>query len=304
MTKHSFFPVACRAASRAAFLLCALQGGAALGQDLITSTASFTAMPGAAVTMPKAVVSSLSHPSREDQEAFLLSAPIHKVRGVSVGVTGTQRAELFLGRIAHDASIQTIDESKPTFQSAKGTELNFRDFWGYNVAAYRLGVMLGLDNIPVSVARRFSDRPAAFTWWIDNVKMDERSRVAKGVTPPSVMSWTAQIHVMRVFDELIANVDRNQGNMLIDGDWKLWLIDHSRAFRLHETLRSPKHVRRCDRGLLAGMKALTREAVDRELGDYLTTWERDALMARRDALVALVEALGPMALYDRKASRP
>ena len=46
---------------------------------------------------------------------------------------------------------------------------------------------------------------------------------------------------MRVFDELIANTDRNLGNMLIDRQWKLWLIDHSRAFRLHETLPS----RRC-----------------------------------------------------------
>ena len=36
---------------------------------------------------------------------------------------------------------------------------------------------------------------------------------------------------MRVFDELIANTDRNQGNMLIDKQWKLWLIDHTRGFR-------------------------------------------------------------------------
>ena len=178
---------------------------------------------------------------------FLRSAPIRKVRGVKAGVTGTQRAALSAGGIAHDASIQTIDESMLRFQSAKRTELNFRDFWGYNVAAYRLGVMLGLDNIPVSVARHFGSRPAAFTWWVDDVLMDERARVQQGVAPPFVASWTAQIHVMRVFDELIANTDRNLGNMLIDRDWKLWLIDHSRAFRLQETLRSPLHVRRCDR---------------------------------------------------------
>ena len=92
---------------------------------------------------------------------------------------------------------------------------------------------------------------------------------------------------MRVFDELIANTDRNLGNMLIDREWKLWLIDHSRAFRLQETLRSPLHVRRCDRALLMQMKALTREAVDEELGDYLTSAERKALLARRDVLVTV-----------------
>jgi hypothetical protein len=32
-----------------------------------------------------------------------------------------------------------------------------------------------------------------------------------------------------MFDQLIANIDRNQGNLLYDRDWHLVLIDHSRA---------------------------------------------------------------------------
>ena len=31
---------------------------------------------------------------------------------------------------------------------------------------------------------------------------------------------------MRVFDELVANSDRNRTNMLIDLEWTLWLGDH------------------------------------------------------------------------------
>ena len=54
--------------------------------------------------------------------------------------------------------------------------------------------------------------------------------------------WNAQLHILRVFDELIANTDRNQGNMLIDSRWKLWLIDHSRAFRTSSDLQqTPFH---------------------------------------------------------------
>ena len=296
MTNQPCYRNVLRATGQAGLLLFVLQGNAAYGQDLMASTTSFTTMPDAPlVPMPTAVVSSFGRPDRLEQEVFLQSAPIHRVRGVKAGITGTQRASLSAGRIAHDASIQTIDEARLTFQSAKRTELNFRDFWGYNVAAYRLGVMLGLDNVPVSVARHFNSRPAAFTWWVDDVLMDERARVAQGVKPPAPASWSAQVHVMRVFDELIANTDRNQGNML---------IDHSRAFRLHETLLAPMYVRRCDRALLAQMKALTRKAVDEELGDYLTSAERQALMRRRDVLVRLVESLGPTALYDRNASRP
>ena len=60
--------------------------------------------------------------------------------------------------LTHDASIQTIDESKARFESARRVEFNFRDYWGYNVAAYRLGVMLGIDMIPPSVQRLYRSR--------------------------------------------------------------------------------------------------------------------------------------------------
>jgi hypothetical protein len=35
---------------------------------------------------------------------------------------------------------------------------------------------------------------------------------------------------MALFDQLIFNDDRNQGNMLIGKDWKVWLIDHTQDF--------------------------------------------------------------------------
>jgi hypothetical protein len=298
MTNQPCAPNVLRTISQAALFFLVLQGTVTRGQDLGGSTSFAAATPDGPVVVTRAAVATPAPANRVEQEEFLRSAPIRSVRAVKAGVTGTRRAALAAGGITHDASIQTIDESRANYQTSKRYELNFRDFWGYNVAAYRLGVMLGLDNIPVSVARRFNARQAAFTWWVDDVIMDERARTRNDVTPPMPAYWSAQIHVMRVFDELIANTDRNQGNMLIDQDWKLWLIDHSRAFRLQTTLIAPRQVRRCDRELLTRMKALTREGVDEELGEYLTRPEREALLARRNVLVALIESLGPTALYD------
>ncbi len=237
-------------------------------------------------------------PTLADQEQFLRDAKVGKVKGVKKGITGTQRATLTDGVRTHDASIQLIDESRPRFESMRGTEFNFRDYWGYNVAAYRLGLLLGIDMIPPSVARRFRQQDAAFTWWIDDVVMDEQARLKSGTRPPDPASWAAQIHVLRVFDELIANTDRNQGNMLIDRQWKIWLIDHTRAFRTSRQLRTPQSIRRCERTLLARMKALTLEAMKAELDPYLTGSEMQAVLARRDLLVEWIESLGPQALYD------
>lgn len=269
----------------------------AIAQDGTAATLGLA--PGPARTSASAVAPLPGPVTRDDRESFLAMARVTAVRGVKVGVTGTRRATLSKNGVAHDASIQTIDESMARFESARGVEFNFRDYWGYNVAAYRLGLLLGLDNIPPSVARRFGTQPAAFTWWIDDVQMDERTRVKTRVTPPDRTAWTAQIHLMRVFDELIANTDRNQGNILIDGAWKIWLIDHSRAFRVNDTLRRPAIVLRCERSLFERMKALTPEAIDADVGDVLTKAERAALLKRRDRIVERLESLGPGALFER-----
>jgi hypothetical protein len=253
-------------------------------------------LPAGAVV---AAVAPVSAPTPiAEQEQFLLTAKVRKVTGVKKGVTGTQRATLSDGSRDHDASIQSIDETRQRFESARRTEFNFRDYWGYNVAAYRLGAMLGIDMIPPSVERRFRYQDAAYTWWIDDVIMDEQARAKTGVAPPDPVYWSAQLHVLRVFDELIANTDRNQGNMLIDRRWKLWLIDHTRGFRTTPTLAAPLAIRRCERTMFTRMKGLTYDSLRAELGRYLTEAEMRALLARRDLIVERIEALGPRALYD------
>ena len=115
--------------------------------------------------------------------------------------------------------------------------------------------------------------------------------------PPSGARWSEQINVMRVFDELIANTDRNQGNLLIDRHWKLWLIDHTRAFRINKTLTAPATLMRCEQSLLDGMKALSLETMREPLAAYLTNTQLEAILVRRDLIVSRIESLGPNALY-------
>lgn len=248
-----------------------------------------------AASSPAEVTAPVLTPS--EKLRFLESAAIMRVRPAGKGIAGTQRATLSSGSITHDASIQMIDQSKAAFQSAKRVELNFRDYWGFNVAAYRLGVMLGLDMIPPSVARRFRTQQAAYTWWVEDVILDEQERLAQKRLPPDVARWSAQHNTMRVFDELIANTDRNQGNLLIDKHWKVWLIDHTRAFRTTETLQSPKSVMRCEKSLLEAMKALSFASMREQLDDYLTRTQIEAILKRRDLLVSRIESFGPSAVY-------
>lgn len=234
-------------------------------------------------------------------EEFLLKADVVKTKSTSKGITGSLQATLSDGRITHDAHIQSIDESKREFQSMRGTEFNFRDSWTFNVAGYKLDRLIGLNMVPVSVSRRYRTKPSAFTWWVDDVAMDEGDRLKKKTSPPDYKTWNQQMQLVRLFDQLIYNVDRNMGNLLITKDWRVWAIDHTRAFRTHDELKSPDNVTRCDRRVFQRLKDLNTETLKRELGAYLDSWQIRALLARRDAIVKRIESLGPTALFDREA---
>jgi len=245
-------------------------------------------------------------------EQFLLKAKVVKTKGIKKGVTGSLQATLSDGKLTHYAHIQTIDERKQQFVGDKGgVEFDFRDSWTFNIAGYKIDRLLGMNVVPVSVERNHGYSAAAFTWWLDDVKMEEEERLArkkenekgkgppKEAEPPDVEKWNQQMQMVRVFDQLIGNVDRNLGNLIITNDWRLWPIDHTRAFRTNKQLKVEANVTRCDRAVLERMKALDKATLTRETGKYLSTFQIDALLARRDAIVKRLEGLGPSALYDR-----
>jgi len=242
-------------------------------------------------------------PTDEQMDRFLRTAKIVKIKNLSTGVTHSRRATLDDGTIQHDAHVQSIDEHKAKFEGQVSTEMNFVDTWMYNVAAYRLGRLLGVaDMIPMSVERKVEGTRCAVTWWIDNTMM-ESERVKKHLTAPDLDAWNREMYVVRVFDQLIYNMDRNLTNLLIDPDWHIWMIDHTRAFRLYNTLRSTKDLVRCDRKLLASLRTLNKEELD-TLKPYLNDPEIKGLLNRRDKIVQFfddaVKQKGEAAvLYDR-----
>jgi len=233
-------------------------------------------------------------------EEFLLHAKVVKTHNAKKGITGSVRATLSDGTLTHDAQIQQIDEHLQQFQGSQGgVEFDFRDSWSFNVAGYRVDRLIGMNMVPVSVDRRWNYKDAAFTWWIDDVMMDEEARIKQKQEPPSVGAWNQQMQMVRTFDELIANVDRNLGNLLITTDWRLWPIDHTRAFRNNRDLKKPANVTHADRAVIERMKTLDKETLRKTTGKYLSTYQIDALLARRDAIVKRLGDLGPTALFDR-----
>ena len=266
-----------------------------VGQATTSHQAPAPPMPAPPAPAPPDKPASLSD---AETEQFLLKGEVLKSRGAGKGITGSLRATMKLGTLTHDAHVQMIDESKREFRSKDGTEFNFRDTWNFNVAAYRIDRLIGLGLVPVSVERRWKSTPAAYTWWVDDYMMDEGDRLKKKISPPNLQRWNASMQMVRLFDQLIANTDRNLGNLMITNDWSIWAIDHTRAFRTHSKLKTPGNIARCDRQVFARLKQLDKTSVKDAVGTYLQTYEIESLLKRRDEIVEMIEKRGENALFD------
>jgi len=224
--------------------------------------------------------------SPEEMDTFLRTARITKTKRPKKGVTDTLRATLSDGRVIHDAQIQTVDIEQTVFTAGKNSETNFKDTYRYNIGGYQLARLLGMKNVPMSVLRRVDTKDAAVTWWIDDVQFDEEGRLKAAIKQgPDPQRTVKQISNRVVFDELIQNRDRNQGNLLWTKDWTLWLIDHTRAFRLGKELMKPDQLTRCDRALFTALRGLTLEAMNQAMGDVMKKEEISAVLVRRDLII-------------------
>jgi hypothetical protein len=224
--------------------------------------------------------------TKDQIKQFLTTAKVVHAAGAKKGITGTERLTLSDGTVTHDASFQTIDEHKAKKELSMGTEMNFVDSYKYNIAAYQLAELVGMDDmVPVYVERKYEGKTGSLSWWLP-VKMDEAERYKQKLKPPDPDGWNNQMYRIRVFDELVYDTDPNLTNVLIGENWQIWRIDFSRAFRLYKDLKDPKDLVRCNKDMFEKLKALDGAALQAKTNHYLSKDEVKAVMARRDKIVA------------------
>jgi hypothetical protein len=223
--------------------------------------------------------------TKDQIKQFLLTAKVVKSKQSSKGITNPWRLTLSDGTITHDASFQKVDEHKINAQLGTGSEMNFVDSYKYNIAAYTLAEMIGLDDmLPVYVERKWGGDPGSLSWWLP-VKMDDVERHRQKITPPDLDAWNNQMYKIRVLDALVYDSDANLTNVLIGENWQIWRVDFSRSFRLMSNLKDPGDLVKCDRHLFEKLKALDGNDLKEKTKHYLTKDEVKAVMQRRDKIV-------------------
>ena len=192
------------------------------------------------------------------------------------------------GGVEANAIFRRVDVSLPRAKIDGKLIREFHDSHLYECAAWEVSQLLGIDNVPPCVERRHRRLDGTMQLWVENA-MTELERRERGLEPPSQIAWIRQKQTMRLFDALIDNFDRNQGNMLIGADWKLWFIDHTRSFRKSLMIENLEKIVWCERELFRRLKALDKLTLSQRL-HFIDGQRVHPLLKRRDAIVRHLES--------------
>ena len=209
-------------------------------------------------------------------EAHLRTAEIVSLADIGTGVTLPRR-----GRLKPAEPFESLVWK----MLPPGVRSGHWESYKSEIAAYELDKLLGMNMVPPAVERRFEGELGAAIMWLESTTSVKQ----RGGKVPTGPAFGKPIRIMQMFDNLIGNVDRNAGNILIDQANNVILIDHSRAFITKQDL--PWKFERVDAELWGKFKALTAEELTAALNQWLDAAAIRAVIGRRDRMVAAVDKL-------------
>ncbi len=202
------------------------------GIDAAVATASETTAPSELTT-------------GSQTEAFLRSASMTPQRAADAAASTQFQTTLSNGSFTRKASVQTVDSYAYGWVES-------RDSFKYNVAAYRLSKMLGLNVVPCTVWRRVDGRWASVT-----------------LAPEEMTATSRRSNAESIFRALTGNPKG----------------DYADAFLATKSIHEQIELSSIDGDLDRKLAALDRSALTREVGEILTRDEIRCLLARRDRIL-------------------
>jgi len=180
----------------------------------------------------------------------------------------------------------------PDFRFGDGREVKrARDSYKHEIAAFELDLLLGLGIVPPCVERKIDSRTGSLCLWIESSRTEDKRR-EEGLVPPDPERFINDSREVRLFQQLIADLDySNIRNLVVDDNFKIYKVDSSMAF-----YPDPRLIRELDsshmsRRFLDALRSLEREAVDRQLGPWLTQSELKDLLKRRQRILERADRL-------------
>ena len=231
--------------------------------------------PASQPSVAPAVSANIWQGRNAEFEEYMRQTPFTKIEDVPIGVTRPKRGYFEPGGLVASAAWKVLPPGRPS---------GYWESYKSEVAAYELDKMIGLGMVPPVVEKRWKGDLGAAILWLKPVRA---WRTVEDLPKPE--KWNRYAVRMKMFDNLICNPDRNAGNLLVDDDWNLYLIDHSRAFITDKKLVSV--MTRVDRELWDKMLALDEATLKTVMGKWIDGGAIRAMLRRRDAMKVVVDGL-------------
>ena len=215
----------------------------------------------------------LSFKTYDEVEAFLEDSDIVWKEKMSAGTNKSKRKVMLQ---QGSKSARAILRTSYDIKDAPGG--GFVDSYKSELAAYHLALLLGLDNVPPVVRRK----GGSMQIWIEKATTDAARRKA-AEEPADPEGFERQVMNMVIFDNLIANTDRNPGNIIIDSHHKVWFIDQTRSFAGQTELRYADKITGCSRELWQKLQSVSDAEIREAVGSYVDYMSE--LLQRRKQLV-------------------
>ena len=221
---------------------------------------------------------------------LMRTAEVISMEDIGEGVTKPQKVLLEKDGVRMHAIFRNVHIEKGRTELGGRIFLDFRDDSIFECAAYELSQLLGFYNVPPAVLRKIKRDEGTLQIWIEHA-MTEKNRRKDRIAPVDRIRFNKEWQMIDLFDNLVFNDDRNSGNVIIDNAWGIWMIDHTRAFRLFEDLKDVSRLTQCERTVWSKLQTVEDAAVTDVLKPYLRPYEIESLLKRRQKLIIHIQTL-------------
>src|SRR4030043_724135 len=217
----------------------------------------------------------------EAMEKVLREAEIEKVEKDRLGGrTGPWLITLHDGAIKQPAVFRHVDRRRPHPTP---------DSYKYDLAAYVLTRLLGVELIPPVVEREIEERKGSLQVFLENC-IREKDRRRKKLEPPNPKAFSNALEEVKVLENLTYDECQDADDLYIHrDDWRVCRVDFSEAFAPVPGLLPGCGITVCSRKLYEGLLKLDEETVKSTLSRYLSDEEIGALLIRRSLLVEKIK---------------
>lgn len=216
-------------------------------------------------------------------EKFLRAAPVVSVKkDATGGRTAPWIISLNDGKTAMRAFFKYVHRPRPTLLPTS---------YKYEIAAFELSKIVGLEIVPPVVEREIEDRPGSLQIFIDGC-LTETERRRKELEPPDPEAFAKALEDINIFENLTFAARSDPKDILIHkDDWTVCRVDFAEAFEPSPELIPGQDVRRCSRELYENLTGTDPAAVKDRLAPYLNEEEIRSLLERKRLILDRIAGL-------------